>query len=483
MAHRALLSLALIACWFVSLPTLADGPDATPEVARAIARLVQNAGLGDQVGIDVVRLHDGKSLYQRHADRPLNPASNQKLLTSAAALWRLGPTFRASTKVEGVLRGGRVDRLVLRASGDPSLGYRGLFALAQALRLRGVDYVEQIVVDESYFDVQTLPPAFDQQPNEPAAFRAAISAFSVDRNSYTVHVGPGPAPGEPGRVRVLADDYIVVENKTTTKASGPPRLQIDHKELPDGRLQVVVRGDVPSAVRTLYYRRRIPDPRAHAATLWVRALRQAGMRGPLRVEHATVGERLPVLADMSSSELSTMLYSVGKWSDNFAAEMVLKIIAAEDVTPGTSARGAELVVEELQKHGVDVEGLVLVNGSGLFDGNRVSPRHVADTLVAAYGDPAIRSEYVAQLAVGGADGTLQSRLKRLPRGRMVRAKTGTLRDVIALSGYVLGQPNRSVAFSFLANGIAGKQAQARDLADAIVAVLAEYALEPDPGGD
>jgi len=477
MAHRALLCLIFLGLLVVSPGALAKGRE---PVTQTISRLVRGAGLGDQIGIEVVRLHDGAQLYQKRAERPLNPASNQKLLTAAAALWSLGPTFRASTKVEGVLQNGKVKRLILRAAGDPSLGYRTLFALAQALRLRGVDEVEQIVVDDSYFDGEMLPPAFDQQPGETAAFRAAIAAFSVDRNSYVVHVGPGPEVGAQGRVRVLADGYIVVENTTTTKARGPPKIQIDDESTDDGHLEIKVGGEVPMTVRTLYYRRRVPDPRAHAASLWVRALRQAGVRGALGVEYAKVTERLSVLADMPSGELSGLLYSLGKWSDNFTAEMLVKIMGAEAQTPGTSARGIEVVRETLASRGVEVEGLVMVNGSGLFDGNRVSPHHITQTLLAAYRDPAIRAEYVSQLAVGGADGTLQSRLKNLPRARMVRAKTGTLRDVVALSGYVLGKPDKSVAFSFLANGIAGKQAEARDLADKIVTALAGYATQPEP---
>ena len=178
---------------------------------------------------------------------------------------------------------------------------------------------------------------------------------------------------------------------------------------------------------------------------------------------------------MPSAPLATLLTGVGKWSDNFTAEMLLKILGAEAQRPGTSAAGVIAVREELAQHVVDTEGLVMVNGSGLFDGNQVAPRHLTQTLVAAYHDPAIRAEYVAQLAVGGSDGTLQTRLRDLPAPRMVRAKTGTLRDVIALSGYVLGDPEHSVAFSFLANGIAGRQADARALADAMVRALAEYA--------
>ncbi|MDH3729306.1 MAG: D-alanyl-D-alanine carboxypeptidase/D-alanyl-D-alanine-endopeptidase [Myxococcales bacterium] len=477
MAHRALLCLIVFGLLVVSPGALAKGPE---PLAQTISHLVRKARLGDRIGIEIVRLHDGAQLYQKHAKRPLNPASNQKLLTAAAALWNLGPTFRASTKAEGILENGTVKRLILRAAGDPSLGYRALFALAQALRLRGVDRVEQIVIDDSYFDRETLPPAFDQQPGETAAFRAPITAFSVDHNSYVVHVGPGPKVGAQGRVRVLADGYIVIKDETTTKSSGPPKIQIDHKSTKDGRLEVRVRGQVPATARTLYYRRRIPDPRAHAASLWVRALRQAGMGGALEVEYAHVTERLPVLADMPSGELSGLLYSVGKWSDNFTAEMLLKIMGAEAQTPGTSARGIEVVREELASRGVDVEGLIMINGSGLFDGNQVSPHHITQTLVTAYRDPAIRAEYVSQLAVGGADGTLQSRLRNLPRPRMVRAKTGTLRDVVALSGYVLGEAHKSIAFSFLANGIAGKQAAARDLVDQIVTRLAEYATQPEP---
>jgi D-alanyl-D-alanine carboxypeptidase/D-alanyl-D-alanine-endopeptidase (penicillin-binding protein 4) len=341
-----------------------------------------------------------------------------------------------------------------------------------------VDTVDRLAIDDSYFDDQILPPAFEQQPREAAAFRAAISAFAVNRNSYVVHIGPGPQVGGPGRVRVLSGDYVRIDNRTVTIAAGPPTPRIEDNLSEDGHLVVRVEGDIPQMVRTLFYRRRVPDPKAYAASLFVRALKNAGVGGTLTVEYGQVPERQPLIADMPSAPLSVLLYSLGKWSDNFTAEMLLKIMGAETEKPGTSARGVAVVREELTKMGVDTNGLVMVNGSGLFDGNRVAPRHLTETLLAAYRDPAIRAEYVAQLAVAGGDGTLASRLADLPRPRMVRAKTGTLRDVVALSGYVFGEPGRSVAFSFLANGIAGKQAAARKLADDLVRALADYAVPP-----
>jgi len=390
----------------------------------------------------------------------------------------LGPSFQVWTRLEGRIVNGRVARLIVRPSGDPTLGYAMLAGLAENVRLGGVDTVDRIVIDDGYFDDQILPPAFDQQPKEVASFRAAISAFAVNRNSYIVHIAPGPEVDGPARVGVLSEDYVRIDNRTVTTDAGPPRPRIAHEVTEDGHLAVRVEGAIPARARTLYYRRRVPAPRAYAASLLVRALRRAGVEGAMSVEHGPVSELEPLLGAVQSPPLSKMLYSVGKWSNNFAAEMLLKVMGAEAETPGTSARGASVVREELDKRGIDTDGLVMVNGSGLFNGNQVAPQHLTQTLVAAYRDPAIAAEYLAHLAVAGSDGTLESRLEDLPRPRMVRAKTGTLRDVIALSGYVLGEPDHSVAFSFLANGIAGKQAEARQLADDIVRALADYAVQP-----
>src|SRR5690606_29764741 len=93
----------------------------------------------------------------------------------------------------------------------------------------------------------------------------------------------------------------------------------------------------------------------------------------------------------------------------------------------------------------------------------------------AYTDPAIHSEFIAHLATGGADGTLSRRFAGVGPAGVVRAKTGTLNSVISLSGYVLGRrPDEAIAFSFLANGVSGKQGAARGAADAVVAEIVRH---------
>lgn len=477
MTQRSVPYVAMLALLFLAIDVDARAP---LTIGPAISKLVAKSGLGDRVGVHVVRLSDGYELYNSRADEPANPASNLKLLTAAAALRRLGPSFAAKTRVYGKVAHGHVETLAIVARGDPTLTYAKLVELAESLRLKGVDSVGKILIDDRYFDDDILPPAFDQQPEEAASFRAAVAAFSVDRNSYTVSVRPGPRPGAPGVVRVLAEQAVELDNATSTRDRGASRIYIDHRVGPDGRLHVRIYGGISNRAQGLRFRRRVPDPKAYAASLLARAFRSAGVGGDLDVAYGSTDPPLPLLAEMSSPPLSEMLHGVGKWSDNFTAEMLLKIMGAEAEQPGSSNRGALIVREELAKLGVETEDMVIVNGSGLFRGNQVSPRQIAEVLRAAYLDPAIRPEYVAQLAVGGDDGTLRKRLGELPNPRMVRAKTGTLRDVIALSGYVLGDPQRSLAFSYVANDVGGRQMQARELADEIVALLADYVADDVP---
>jgi serine-type D-Ala-D-Ala carboxypeptidase/endopeptidase (penicillin-binding protein 4) len=201
------------------------------------------------------------------------------------------------------------------------------------------------------------------------------------------------------------------------------------------------------------------------------SLRNAGVRCD-SVEIGS-GPQAPQLASHESPALASLLPEMGKWSDNFYAETIFKVLGAERHRPGRAEDSVAAVRAFLETAHLPVDRISIVNGSGLFTGNRIAAQNIADLLVYMYRDPALRSEYVAHLAIGGVDGTLRSRLRNLPRPRIVRAKTGTLRDTIALSGYVLGPtPEQVYAFSVLTNGVGGHQNEARDLADSVARTLA-----------
>ncbi len=472
-AMRARLPSILLA-HLVTLLGLLGGSvpaSAQPSALRTqIASAVQEAGLGDGLGILV--MEGEREIYALHADRTRNPASNMKVVTAAAALTRLGPDFTMLTGLYGRVENGTVGDLVLRGYGDPSLRMSDLVALAEGLADRGVTRVQRLWVDGSYFDDQILPPAFEQQPNETASFRAAVGAVAVERASYVLRVVPRGV-GEAAEVRLAAADYFDINGTVSTSEGGNPNVIASQRAAEGGRLTLNLGGSVPAGILGVGYRRRVENPLVHAGYAMREALSRTGIRGRARLRFGEPPSGLRLITSRTSAPLAQLLHRVGKNSDNFYAEMILKVLGAERSRPGTSARGTEVLQELLRDAGVEEGAATIVNGSGLFDGNQIAPRHIVKVLQHVYANVGIRSEYLSHLSIGGHDGTLRRRLRNLPAERIVRAKTGTLNDVISLSGYVLGPEERVVTFSFLGNGVRGRQGAARQLADAIVRAIAD----------
>lgn len=464
------LPLVLLVLLFV-LPAQAQPADLVP----SLRALVAESGLGGNVGIAVVDATSGRAVFQHHAERPMNPASNQKLLTAFAALRLLGAEYRMRTAVHGRLEAGVVSGgLSLRGFGDPDLSYGDLVTLARDVSLAGVRRVDRVIVDASYFDDQILPPAFEQQPNEVAAFRAPIGAVSIDRNAYVLRVIPGREVGATARVELLGAPYFDLNNRITTSEGGPPNVIADQRDAGE-RMTLRLRGSIPANVRGVSYRRRIENPLPWVGHVFAQALSSQGITVGEEVRVAATPSGAPLLASHQSPPVGALIRELGKHSDNFVAEMLFKVMGAERHRPGRAEDGVAAVRGALSDAGVDTERIAIVNGSGLFDGNRVAPQRIAEVLRAAFRDPATRPDFLASLAIGGVDGTLRRRLRDLPAPRIVRAKTGTLAAVIALSGYVLGpEPGQAFAFSFLANDVRGRIGAARQLADAIVRALAVH---------
>lgn len=485
LSHRRFALMLAVVAWGVGVgPAAALAQDNTAAnkagLSARLDDLIRAAGLGDSLGVVVAQATTGERLYTLNPEIPRNPASNMKLVTAATALAELGADYRMRTTLSGALGAdGGVETLVLRGEGDPTLGFEDLLALSRRLVDLGVRRVDNIVVDGSYFDDQILPPAFEQQPREVASFRAAVSAVSVDRNAYELRVAPGPAADAPANVLLRCPDHFAVDSSVTTSASGVPSVVADQKQR-DDQLGLKLSGSVPLGVRGVGYERRIESPLPYAGHCLKAALRAQRITGGMRVRVGNVPSGLGLLATHDSQPLSSVLLPVGKNSDNFFAEMLLKVVGAHAArAQGSSARGAERAQALLEKAGVARGAAKIVNGSGLFKGNAIAPDHIVKVLVLVQNDPALRSEYVTQLAIAGTDGTLHGRLKGLTHPRIVRAKTGTLDDVIALSGYVLGpRADSTLAFSFLINGVSGNQWKARALVDDMVRALAEYLYAP-----
>lgn len=444
--------------------------------ARARKELEELASFAEssklELGASVTDALSGRELFAFSADEVRNPASNQKLVTAAAALRHLGAGYTFRSAVCGRVSDGRLAALVLRSNGDPSLSSAAFEEMARELRARGVREVHDVLVDQSAFDRRWVPPGFEQQPEEWAAFRAPVSAVAFERNSVAVTVTPGRA-GSSAEIRFDPAGFVDVLGSITTDAAGKKqRIRVGLAPL-GARLVARVSGSIGPEHGPLRYRLRIDDPSLFAGYGLRRALEVTGVKVTGAVCEGGQSERNELVV-RHSRPLSELLGALGKDSDNFYAETVLKALGGElRGHPASSAAGAEVALGYLREIGAPLDGVAITNGSGLFDSNRLSPRAITSLLGAAYRDPKLAPAFVEHLAVGGVDGTLEHRFQKLAADRAVRAKTGTLSNAVALSGYVFGA-NRAnpLAFSILVEGTKGRAGSVRRRMDQAVEALA-----------
>ncbi len=475
MRARPLLASMVLASSLVFTHARAEDAGAStqvPEIAAGVRALVRDRVFKDaQIGIVVMDAETGAILAESGSHTVVNPASNAKLYTAAAALAILHGSHRYQTTLSGNIKGNSVGNLVLRGHGDPSLRQQDLWAMTMELKAHGVKKVDgDLVVDQSFFDEQTTPPAFEQQPNEWAAFRAPVSAVALDENTVTLVVKPTTS-GQPAHVAFSPPGFVDVEGTIKTGDEGADTVGLELQGS-DHRLHAKVSGTVGGDAKVVRYTKRVDDPQLLAGYALRSILEDAGVKVGGDVKLGTGGKG-NVIVRHESEPLSTLLYSLGKNSDNFYAEMIFKSLAAEGKPrPGKSQDAADMVQKWIERNGLGDDGFVVKNGSGLFDSNRTTAMSVAKLLRFAWQDTNIRNEYVAQLAIGGVDGTLHKRFRDTRAHRAVRAKTGTLDDAIALSGYVLA-PNgkNTIAFAILFNKVSGHAASARAAADKLVEII------------
>jgi serine-type D-Ala-D-Ala carboxypeptidase/endopeptidase (penicillin-binding protein 4) len=210
------------------------------------------------------------------------------------------------------------------------------------------------------------------------------------------------------------------------------------------------------------------SPALAATAAFARSLRAAGVTvsGPLQLGVAA-DYALP-LAEVTSPPLWAILRFMDRESDNFTAELLLKQLGAAELHRGTSAAGAAAVTQSLVEAGVPMNGVRIVDGSGLSRLDRLTADALTAILRAAWTNFTVRQAFLAALPVAGVNGTLEDRLRRPPARGNVLAKTGTTREASALSGYVRGR----YAFAVLQNGNPLSYWWARRAQDRFATILA-----------
>ncbi len=396
-----------------------------------------------RVGVEVMQASNGDVLFDHNAAVQFNPASNTKMLTTAAAMSYLGADFRYHTALygpepdaDGVVHGD----VVLRGSGDPSLTTTDIAEIGRGLAARGVQRIE----GDLYAD-----PRFHQR-GKVTDGGDGEGALILNRNAYAVHV----RPGEVGHAAIVSIeprvDLFGIENQATTVKGKRSRLRIDSYRK-DDRLIITVRGRIVDNHGDYTDLRRLADGSLLAASVLRSALGDFGIELSGRVRAGNIGSST-LLAEHVSAPLADVCKISNKPSNNFVAEAIYKTLGGEIYgMPGTLAKGTHAVMDYLTSAGIKPGSYKIVNGSGLTHENRITPGDLSTLLRKIYYDMSVAPEFLSSLAIAGIDGTIRNRFLNTDAVGLVRAKTGTLSGVSALSGYV-GDKDDVLIFSIFVEG-------------------------------
>ncbi|MEV1143356.1 D-alanyl-D-alanine carboxypeptidase/D-alanyl-D-alanine-endopeptidase [Micromonospora sp. NPDC049799] len=491
--HRRLFPRTLALAALVAVAATAGAPTATAESptpaatrlnATIDAILADSRLTGAQAAVVVRDVASGATLYDRNGDRRLIPASNTKLLTSAAALELLGPghRFRTDVHTSGTRRAGVVaGDLHLRGGGDPTMLAADYDALAAEVAARGVRVVTgDLVADDTRYDDTRLGPDWTWD-DEPYYYAAQVSALTVapdtDYDAGTVIVGAAPAatPGAPPVVTTTpATGYVRIDNRAVTVADGETTISIERAH---GSNTVVVTGQIAVGDAPASDWVTVWEPTGYAADVFRSALRRHGVRV---LGRTVLGRPTPAgateVARHDSMTLAELMVPFLKLSNNGHAEVLTKEIGRVLAGSGTWPAGVAAITGYVTGAGMDPATYRQRDGSGLSRRNLVPAGEVVDLLTAVRAEPWFDTWYAALPIAGDPDrlegGTLRSRMRGTPAEGNVHAKTGSLTGVSALSGYVTDADGRLLAFSVLLNNHLASSV--RGLEDQIAVALSAY---------
>lgn len=421
--------------------------------------------------------NQGKSttLYDRDAQQYFTPASNTKLLTTAAALTQLKSQYRIRTSIYQVAAANNQTILRVVGRGDPSLTPKELRSLAQQLSQKGIKKIDRLIADDSYFGGAIVNPNWEWGDLQ-AGYGATVNSLIVNQNAIGLTLFPQTL-GQPLRVQwddpVEAAGWRVVNTSRTVDTQAPEFLEVG-RDLSQPIVQVKGQLRVGAASEAVAVA--VVDPAQH----FLQHLRRAFI-----AQQITVGQTLlttttnsmlePEIAFVQSPPLATLLAETNQESNNLYAEALVrslgKIPPTNPATPTLEAGLANLKTT-LSRLGVDASGYSLVDGSGLSRLNLISPAALVQTLQAMAIAPDAKV-YRASLAVGGESGTLRSRFRNTPAQGNLQAKTGTLTGAIALSGYVNAPKYQPLVFSILVNQSTEPTSSLRSAIDEIVVLLTQ----------
>jgi D-alanyl-D-alanine carboxypeptidase/D-alanyl-D-alanine-endopeptidase (penicillin-binding protein 4) len=453
---------------FLFFVTGAPPPEFAADSARLLRadldRIFSDSRLSDaQLGIEIYSLDRAEVMYSKNPSKLYMPASNNKILTIAAALACLGPDYHFKTRVsadgpivDGVLQG----HLIIQGFGDPTSSsrippknpFQTFREWALKLKQQGVRAISgNLIGDGGSFEEIAYGRGWEWDDLEDGSV-APVSALQFNENRVWLEITPGLKPGSLAAIKMepLAN-YLTLDSKISTEAAVTP-VPIEVQRSRSGEA-ALLRGIVPVDSAAIQRSIAVQYP----VRYYLSALRQALSEEGIDTTNCGIVEMRGVRSQPSSllwihssPPLSDLIAPMMKLSLNLGVETIVRVLGLELRGEGAFIKGKEVVEEALERMGVGKESCSYADGSGLSRLNLVS----ADALIRVLGymrRQTCFSYFYGALPVAGVDGTLELRMKGTKAENNVHAKTGSLAKVSSLSGYVQTADGEMMAFSMLAN--------------------------------
>ena len=433
-----------------------------------------------QIAIDVYDVKSDEHLYHHNNKLLFTPASNMKLLTTAAALTYLGRDyiFQTSLYHTGIIENDTLYGDLYIAGGfDPDFTTNDLDSIIQSVKSLGI----KIVTGNLYADISIKDSLYwgkgwmwDDNPDPGAPY---LSSLNINDNSIEVFVEAAKV-GSPGKIILTPETkYVEVENNSVTVSSSDETDLKITRDWVNGKNKIIIDGKVRTgSIKDSSDQKEkvnLINPYLYFLTLFREhlAANDISVNGESKKSHLPENS---VYLSSFNRRMDSVVVHLNKESDNLSAEMLIYALALNDSgVPASAKNGIQALKNLIDSLGLDPDDYNLADGSGVSRYNLVSAELLVNLLKYMYKTPNYVL-YFMSLPVAGKDGTLKKRMKDSPAKENVFAKTGTLEGVSALSGYVRAKNNKLLAFSMMIQNYVGKSSAARKFLDRICEILIDY---------
>jgi serine-type D-Ala-D-Ala carboxypeptidase/endopeptidase (penicillin-binding protein 4) len=453
-----LFKLAVILCFVLNTQTL---PVFSQDLPDAVKQALNQNGIPESAAsVYIHEINTNQPIIAFNSDKPMNPASVMKLVTTFAGLELLGPAFTWKTEVytNGNLREGRLQGdLIIKGYGDPRLNLENFWLLTRHLHQSGISEITgDLILDNSYFDVSIEnPAAFDNKPHR--AYNTAPEALLVNYRTTELRIIPKP---ENNTTRIIINpqtEFITLNNnlkltrdkcvewRNTLGAS----INVDTKNYHHAYVALNGNYSVTCGEKSLLLS--LHNSQTYTLGLFKQLWKQQGgiFNGKVRTG-IVPNKRLP-FETYQSPPLTEIIRDINKFSNNIAArQLYLTLGTVAGNEPATLNKSNDVVRQWLKSKELYSPEFKIENGSGLSRDERISTRHLGRLLLKAF-QSSVMPEFVSSLPILAVDGTMRKRLTGTTVTGRAHIKTGLLNGVKTMAGYMLDKSGRRMAIVFFVN--------------------------------